>query len=399
MNQLAHAEPATPPPEVASSQEATSVVDYFARHLGEHARRLLNAIDGGQPTGQTMRGTPTLRAIEGARRSDDPTLPMGPWAVELKQADWPRASHLIVDALCTRSKDLRLAAWLLEAEMHQRGFTALAPCFALMHAMCERWWEGLHPQAQDGDHEPRANIVRWVNDKLLSTLSLIPLVQFDEHVASWSAWELAHHHERIRAANGALPEEAEEAASLEQLQALMAHVPVALLRTRHAEIAHARDAIATLEACLRERMQDDAPTLHRMDTLLGRMQSLLQSELNRRHEPLQAPATSERHESDEDGDEHVVAPTESTTPSRRSVTNASREQAYRELAGIADFLMQVEPHSPVPYLLYRAIAWGQLDAASLYHELFLKAGGQISIFELMGLAGDTDDEATGEGDS
>jgi predicted component of type VI protein secretion system len=46
--------------------------------------------------------------------------------------------------------------------------------------------------------------------------------------------------------------------------------------------------------------------------------------------------------------------------------------------------MQVEPHSPVPYLIHRAVAWGDLNAAELYREVFQKGGGRVDIFELPG---------------
>jgi type VI secretion system protein ImpA len=45
--------------------------------------------------------------------------------------------------------------------------------------------------------------------------------------------------------------------------------------------------------------------------------------------------------------------------------------------------MQVEPHSPVPYLIRRAVAWGQLNAAELYQEVFQKSGGRIDVFDLL----------------
>jgi hypothetical protein len=40
----------------------------------------------------------------------------------------------------------------------------------------------------------------------------------------------------------------------------------------------------------------------------------------------------------------------------------------------------------VPYVVQRAIAWGSLNTAELYMELFVRTGGQINIFELLGIA-------------
>jgi type VI secretion system ImpA family protein len=47
----------------------------------------------------------------------------------------------------------------------------------------------------------------------------------------------------------------------------------------------------------------------------------------------------------------------------------TREEAYALLAEIANFLARIEPHSPVPYLLQRAIAWGGMSLQELLPEL------------------------------
>ena len=43
-----------------------------------------------------------------------------------------------------------------------------------------------------------------------------------------------------------------------------------------------------------------------------------------------------------------------------------REDAYRQLRGIADYLARTEPHSPVPYLIYRAVEWGEKRCANCW---------------------------------
>jgi type VI secretion system protein ImpA len=40
----------------------------------------------------------------------------------------------------------------------------------------------------------------------------------------------------------------------------------------------------------------------------------------------------------------------------------------------------------VPYLLRRAVAWGGLNTAELYRELFVKGNAHLSLFELLGVA-------------
>ena len=48
---------------------------------------------------------------------------------------------------------------------------------------------------------------------------------------------------------------------------------------------------------------------------------------------------------------------------------AHREQAYQMIKQVADYLARTEPHSPVPYLLHRAFAWGHTPLPELLSEL------------------------------
>jgi len=66
-----------------------------------------------------------------------------------------------VAALCerllhTRTKDLRVAGWLVEAWAQLRGFAGLADGLTLVEQLCERHWAQLQPLPEDGEQEQRA---------------------------------------------------------------------------------------------------------------------------------------------------------------------------------------------------------------------------------------------------
>ena len=63
----------------------------------------------------------------------------------------------------------------------------------------------------------------------------------------------------------------------------------------------------------------------------------------------------------------------------------SREIAYSELERIAAFLSTIEPHSPAPYLIRRAIQWGGMNLAELYEDLLINEGNLAQIMRLLGL--------------
>jgi type VI secretion system ImpA/VasJ family protein len=76
----------------------------------------------------------------------------------------------------------------------------------------------------------------------------------------------------------------------------------------------------------------------------------------------------------EQDDNQEVTTTEIVEELPRSVGTISgpirsREDAYRQLSSIADYLEKIEPHSPTPYLVRRAVSWGEMSLAELLKEL------------------------------
>ncbi len=63
----------------------------------------------------------------------------------------------------------------------------------------------------------------------------------------------------------------------------------------------------------------------------------------------------------------------------------NRESAYRQLEQIAEFLQRTEPHSPIPYLVRRAITWGRMPLPQLMQEMLKQEGDVQRLFGLLGV--------------
>ncbi|HCI3127239.1 TPA: type VI secretion system protein TssA, partial [Pseudomonas aeruginosa] len=63
----------------------------------------------------------------------------------------------------------------------------------------------------------------------------------------------------------------------------------------------------------------------------------------------------------------------------------SREDAYRQLLLIADYLARTEPHSPVPYLIKRAVEWGNKPLSELLAELINADSEARRVWSLLGV--------------
>ena len=117
--------------------------------------RLLSPISAMEPTGEFLRYEGTYDTIAGMRREDDPDLAVGVWKADLKKADWPRVAQACLLAIETRSKDLQIAAWLLDAWIRIHGLSGLREGLHLIAELSDTYWDGLHPGIQEGDLEYR----------------------------------------------------------------------------------------------------------------------------------------------------------------------------------------------------------------------------------------------------
>ncbi|MBW7901637.1 MAG: type VI secretion system protein TssA [Rhodocyclaceae bacterium] len=352
----------------------TAIDAFFEELVGVRGSALLAPVAQDGPVGHPAAQDESYRRIRVEREEEDASLPLGPWERELKRANWVAASELAAQALASRSKDLQLAAWLFEALIGRTGLQAVAPCLALIDGLFRRFDAQMHPQ--DGEH--RINLLQWINQKLLPPLRRVPLTAAGgEHEYAWNDWEQAQRNEQLRASLGKKADAEIEGATLAEVGAALACTPQERILFHLECLQTGLRALDALETTLAGQMADDAPGFGAMRSLLQRIEVVMQAETRRRGIHL-APAaqamaaTGEGAESADAGE-----PGEGMMPDRR--------EAYAALAHIAQILEHIEPHSPVPYLIRRAVAWGNLNTAQLYNEVFLRCGGQINIFELLGL--------------
>lgn len=349
---------------------------YLSIQFNIDLKTLLAPIPGASGAGEALGGSAVYREIRSAREEEDASLPMGAWERELKRADWSAVSRLCVEALATRSKDLQLAVWLMEAEIHRHGFEALAPCLVLIGSLCADFWPSLYPL----DPEHRENLFRWMADKLCLPLRQVPFTATGSGTEyGWADWEQAQRNEQIRAALGKGAESALEGATLGLFSAALSCTPSPEILAVQEQLANALAALDLLNGILEKQLGEEAPLFNALRDLIENVSLMLASEarkrgLERKEDPVPAPLSE-------------CGPSEGVAESGESEASGTdeRQRLYGELSRLASRLARLEPHSPVPYLIRRAVEWGALDTAQLYNEVFVRCGGQLNIFELLGL--------------
>ncbi len=367
----------------------TLAEDYFSVVLTTSLNTLLAPIVSRPLAGESLIGSELYQVIRHAREEDDPSLPLGPWERELKRADWPSVSKHCVNGLATRSKDLQLATWLLEAEIARHGFRAIAPCLYLISQLCEHYWDHVFPL----DAEYRENLFRWINEKLLSPLRLVPFTETGAvREFGWADWEQAQHNEQVRAALGSKGEAQLEGTTLSQFTGALSSSPSPFLAQNHEHLRDALAALNMLDGLLDAQLGRDAPSFGSLHSLIENITLMLGSELRKRGYSAQPKPVAVPDITSTPNDSPTAAVlTENKAETAQPLRDGDRDSVYAALANIANTLARLEPHSPVPYLIRRAVDWGQLNTAELYQEVFVRCEGHISIFELLGLAGSSGD--------
>jgi len=350
--------PAPVPPNGDLTRRAD---DHFLRHLGITFEALAAPVDPINPTGLPARATSVYRAIIEARQGDEDIQPRGVWQRQPKRSDWPHVSNLAAGALRTQGKDLQLAAWLCESQVHEHGLGALAPCLLLAHTLCERYPTALHPQLEHDDTEARANILRWLDQKLAPTLRQSPLFTTEDgRATTWADCEQTAH----------------ELDSHDTARGTLAAMPPAILTERITALEDAHATTALLQSTFNTSDSTSACLTAVADEVHAIL-SALHSELAARA-PAPAPAAAAVPA------EAPAEPAETTTNTAEPYHFRDRADAYACLAAAATYLAHLEPHSPTPYLIKRAVEWGNMNTGALYQELFIRLGGQLSIFDMVG---------------
>ena len=342
----------------------------------------LQPIPGANPAGESLRYQGTYDRIAEARREDDPSLSQGIYKATLKRADWSVVEAICVEALTTRSKDLQIAGWLLEAWLHLHGFGGVAQGLNLMAGLCDRFWEDLHPAVESGDVEARVAPFVWIEQKLTLKLKQIPLTTPDQtngESYSYVDWESACHFENLAMKD---PRALQEA--LAKINPSVATFRAAVGATDHQfylylleDLRDALDACVLVEQVLDQRCGKNAPGLRQFKEALGAIQKLIFHDLQTRVAEPEADAEQF----------YAAAPDETERELWTSGPIRSRTDAYRRLAEVADYLLRTEPHSPTPYLLNRAVEWGTMSLPELLQQIVRNEGELNEIDRLLQLTG------------
>ena len=329
---------------------------------------MLQPISEENPVGENLRYSGIYDEITEARRADDDAA-QGEWVTELKVADFRKVVVLAAPALEKDTKDLQIGAWLSEALVKEYGFVGLRDSLKLMAGLQENFWEMLYPEIDEGDMEGRANAVSVVDKQMAFAIKGAPITGYAGY--SFNDWEDSKRFD--------IPDNIEtlDSADQKKYNELRAQAEKENRVTGNKwkiEIAQSRrvfyeELAFIVDECwvgynelnrVNEEKYDrnQTPGLGNLKKALDDIQSQVKKLLDdkRAEEPDEIEETAGGEETvGEDGAVVKVAGVATASGAIQS-----RQDALKRLSDIAAFFIKTEPHSPISYLVQRAVKWGNM---------------------------------------
>lgn len=283
-----------------------------------------------------------------------------------RNPDWEAIVDISTTALTEQTKDLRIVCHLAEAWTQIRGFDGLADGLEFLTEFITTCWERCNPPLDDGDLEVRtAPLENMLDDPnrgicFPTTVRQIPLLGSGELKGDY----LTCHQ---------LQQSTDEEERL-QFEKMIISTDPEQFSERLENIARSSNALRQLKSCMDEKIGNAAPALTYLGAAIAdceRLASLVQSRILVVSE---GPTETGTEGSTVDSETGSITATQEVAHQHNQNILNSRDAAYRQLKQAAEFLQKTEPHSPIPYLVYRAVSLGQLPFPDLVQQLVREEG-------------------------
>jgi type VI secretion system protein ImpA len=371
---------------------------------------LLAPVSSEDPAGPELRNAPTRdaaalffavrdarkKAIDAERRLRD-FLSMSedekkaePGAPDLP--DWDSVRQHAVKAL-TRSKDLWVTAWLIEAMARLHGFAGLRDGFRLAHQLCDGFWDGIHPRPDnDRDLAERFAQVAGLDGggtsegTLIAPILNVPITE-PRTIARFSLADYKDAVDLERKPPEIRNRRVEQGAvTMDIFNQAVAETSVEFFTRLRDDLKGADAAVAEFIDSLRERERthrdsggsEFIPPSSKIRDVLGECLRLVKGWAK---DPL------------DDSPKETVKTVTATNLDRKPGTSQfpdglsveTRQEAFQTLLGVADYFRRTEPHSPVSYALEQVVRWGRMPLPDLLAELVSDRSTREDIFKRTGI--------------
>ena len=307
-------------------------------------------------------------------------------------AYWKTVADLGKKALATRTKDLAIASYVIEAVVRTDGFAGLADALRWTRRMVENCWDTLYPVPEP---EEGVEITPWqvVENRILplsqlSSSSFIEAMSWVEITGVYDPGPFCYWQYRQALKYEACNEE-EKVVRQNRGTVTMAQFDAAVKQTGDNEYRELIQSVIdcqleyeALIAAVTGKVEaaglEEPPTVTSSDVqdeLKNCLGTLRHITKGRSLEPNITASTVPA----------VPGPNGGTVPNANSNGVRTREDAFRELNHIAEFFEKAEPQSLIPAQIRKVVRLGRLSPAEFFAEIVEEEAVRNQLFKIHGL--------------
>jgi type VI secretion system protein ImpA len=304
--------------------------------------------------------------------------------------DWRLVVRLASDVLAKQSKDLWVAAWLVEGLTRVHGFPGVRDGFRVVRELCERYFDGIYPRPDEEGVITTVAQLAGLNGEgsdgaLVSPIAAILITQGNS-AGPFSGRDYADAESLAKTSDPDLRAQrmARGMPTLEMIEAAARESTPEFFAELREDITAAIDEFDRMNAVLKDKCGTDergfslAPPSSQISTVLAESLNRVRTLAG---EPEPEPVAEA--EQTQAGDKAAGG--------SASGNISGREDAFKTLMKVAEFFRRTEPHSPVSYALEQAVRWGRMPLPDLIKDLVSDDTVRREFFRRTGIKPDSDD--------
>jgi len=276
--------------------------------------------------------------------------------------EWDSILTLCADVLATKSKDLEVLAWLIEALVRAHGFAGLRDGFNLASGFIDQYWDNFHSLQDEEGLDTRLAPLAGLNGTLTQPLRKVPLtVHTDAGLFATYHYDQALALSQLSDPEARARREAAGEVTLEQFNAAAkasgGHFYTEMLDDIGGCLAH----LERLSYSLDERAGRSSPSTIDIRNVITNIQDSVRqfsADLVARATPAASGDAGDNSGADN-----------STNGATGTGSVSGREDALRILLRVAEYFRVHEPHSPISNSLEEIVRRARLPFAELLAEL------------------------------
>lgn len=301
---------------------------------------------------------------------------------------WKTVLELAPAVSTNETKDIEITCWYIEALVRTHGFEGLLLGLRMLKGLVEHYWDHLYPTPDEEGLETKVAPITGLNGEgaegvLITPIRNIPITR-NGSGEDYSLWQYKQAVDLQKIPDERAKEERIAAAGFS-----MDDIQKAVIQTADADVIMFKESIAQcldeyrqVSLLLDEHCKELSPPTSNITNVL---EDCLAAVNHLYKDRIIESADSEDSADGDDSTQAGTGANNSAPGSRLGSPIKSREDAFQQILEISAYFRKTEPHSPVSYVLEKAVKWGRMPLDQLIPELIADGGALEQYRNLTGI--------------